>query len=62
MLTKKEIVKFWRDKAVDDRITAKALLKEQQKIIPLSILNQPINYIYGQEKNLYKQRSKKDNF
>ena len=30
MPTKKEIVKFWRDKAADDRITAKALLKSRR--------------------------------
>ena len=30
MPTKKEIVKFWRDKASDDRITAKALLKSKR--------------------------------
>ena len=30
MLTKREIVKFWRDKAVDDRVTAKALLKSKR--------------------------------
>ncbi|MCK5475969.1 MAG: HEPN domain-containing protein [Candidatus Pacebacteria bacterium] len=30
MPTKKEIVKFWRNKATDDRITAKALLKSKR--------------------------------
>ena len=30
MLTKKEIVKFWRDKAADDRITARELLKSKR--------------------------------
>lgn len=30
MLTKKEIVKFWKDKAADDRITARELLKSKR--------------------------------
>lgn len=29
MPTKKEIVKFWKDKSADDRITARDLLKEK---------------------------------
>jgi len=30
MPTKKEIIKFWRDKSADDRVTAKALLKSKR--------------------------------
>ena len=30
MPTKKEIVKFWKDKAIDDRITARELLKSRR--------------------------------